>query len=253
MIVPSQVSSCAAAPDADRRIQQVARLDRPALGRLIAAVSYSMTWSNLELINVRDLCGPGLSLLYDRTTHELVGDMLERLQQAAPETRVSLELRAPSARFIVRSLLNAQPTGDIPIVTQLNPRTFPPTLRTPGPSLSDSDGVLLALETAQALEVRGDTAEAARWLRRAANEAEKQGNDTRVLALAHAAADLTSASAQAPSATPRPATGTPRLGADASVAYHAASASRPRLFPRHAFPADLVRLSAHDGGGTARH
>ena len=55
------------------------------------------------------------------------------------------------------------------------------------------------------------------------------------------------------SATPRLATGTPRLGADASVACHAASASRPRLFPLHAFPADLVRLSAHDGGGTARH
>jgi hypothetical protein len=56
----------------------------------------------------------------------------------------------------------------------------------------------LALETAQALEVRGDIAEAARWLRRAAFEAEKQGNDARVLALAHAAADLTSAAAQAP-------------------------------------------------------
>jgi hypothetical protein len=83
-------------------------------------------------------------------------------------------------------------------VAQLNPRTFTPTLRTPGPSLSDSDDVLLALETAQALEARGDIAEAARWLRRAADEAEKQGNDMRVLAFARAAADLTSASAQAP-------------------------------------------------------
>lgn len=83
-------------------------------------------------------------------------------------------------------------------MAQLNPGTFTPTLRTPGPSLSDSDDVLLALETAQALEARGDIAEAARWLRRAATEAEKQGNDTRVLALAHAAADLTSASAQTP-------------------------------------------------------
>ncbi|HMI88628.1 MAG TPA: hypothetical protein VK550_31330 [Polyangiaceae bacterium] len=81
---------------------------------------------------------------------------------------------------------------------QLNPKTFSPTLRTPGPSLCDSDDVLLALETALALEVRGDIVEAARWLRRAANESEKQGNDTRVLLLAHAAADLTSASAQAP-------------------------------------------------------
>ena len=83
-------------------------------------------------------------------------------------------------------------------MAQLNRRTVTPTLRTPGPSLSDSDDVLLALETAQALEARGDIAEAARWLRRAANEAEKQGHDNRVLALAHAAADLTSASAQAP-------------------------------------------------------
>jgi hypothetical protein len=54
----------------------------------------------------------------------------------------------------------------------------------------------LALETAHALEARGDIAEAARWLRRAANEAEKQGNDSRVLVLAHAAADLTNASGQ---------------------------------------------------------
>jgi hypothetical protein len=95
-------------------------------------------------------------------------------------------------------LLNAQATGDIPIVAQLKTRTLTPTLRTPGPSLSDSDDVLLALETAQALEMRGEMAEAARWLRRAADEAEKQGHDRRVLALAHAAADLTSASAQAP-------------------------------------------------------
>ena len=82
-------------------------------------------------------------------------------------------------------------------MAQLNPRTFTPTLRTPGPSPSDSDDLLLALETAQTLEVRGDIAEAARWLRRAANEAEKQGNDARVLVLAHAAADLTSAAGQA--------------------------------------------------------
>jgi hypothetical protein len=104
----------------------------------------------------------------------------------------------PEALLIARRLLNAPPAGDKPIMAQLNPSTFTPTLRTPGPSLSDSDDVLLALETALALEVRGDMAEAARWLRRAANEAEKQGHDTRVLALAHAAADLTSASAQAP-------------------------------------------------------
>ena len=62
---------------------------------------------------------------------------------------------------------------------------------TPQPELSDSDDVLLALETARALETQGEFREAARWLRRAADEAEQQGNDERVLALARAAADLT--------------------------------------------------------------
>jgi hypothetical protein len=88
-------------------------------------------------------------------------------------------------------------------MAQLSPRTFTPTLRTPGPKPSDSEDVLVALETAQALEARGDLAEAARWLRRAADEAEKQGNDTRVLALAHAAADLTNASRQKPASVAR--------------------------------------------------
>jgi hypothetical protein len=90
------------------------------------------------------------------------------------------------------------------MVAQLNHSTLARTLRTPGPSPSDSDDVLLALETAQALEVRGDIAEAARWLHRAVNEAEKQGNDTRVLVIAHAAADLTSASRQAPATKAAP-------------------------------------------------
>ena len=62
---------------------------------------------------------------------------------------------------------------------------------TPQPELSDSDDVLLALETARALETQGEFREAARWLRRAADEAEQQGDDERVLALARAAADLT--------------------------------------------------------------
>src|SRR5215471_8672768 len=59
---------------------------------------------------------------------------------------------------------------------------------------SDSDAVTVALETARALEEQGDRQEAARWLRRAADEAEKDGNDSRVLVLARAAADLTSSS-----------------------------------------------------------
>jgi hypothetical protein len=94
----------------------------------------------------------------------------------------------------IGALLKAQLPGDSTIMAQL--QTLHPTLRTPAPSPRDSDDVLLALQTAHALEMRGDLAEAAHWLQRAANEAEKQGNDMRVLALAHAAADLTSASRQ---------------------------------------------------------
>jgi len=100
-------------------------------------------------------------------------------------------------------LLKAQPSGDRQIMAQLNLKPFTPTLRTPGPKPSDSEDVLVALETAQALEVRGDLAEAARWLGRAADEAEKQGNDSRVLALAHAAADLKNAARQTPSTVVR--------------------------------------------------
>ncbi|HMI88700.1 MAG TPA: hypothetical protein VK550_31695 [Polyangiaceae bacterium] len=63
-------------------------------------------------------------------------------------------------------------------------------LLTPRPELSDSDDVLLALETARALETQGELREAARWLRRAVDEAEQQGDDERVLVLARAAADM---------------------------------------------------------------
>ena len=88
-------------------------------------------------------------------------------------------------------------------VAQLN-HMLTSALRTPPPDPSDSEGVLLALETAKALETRGDTYEATRWLRRAATEAEKQGNDARVLVFAHAAADLTSTVREVPAAAPLP-------------------------------------------------
>jgi hypothetical protein len=115
-------------------------------------------------------------------------------------------------------LLKAPLPGDIPIMAQL--RTFIPTLRTPTPSPRDSDDVLAALETAHGLEVRGDIAEAARWLRRAANEAEKQGNDARVLALAHAAADLASAAGQASGPKPPPRLGRQRDPLDSDPTLH---------------------------------
>ena len=77
------------------------------------------------------------------------------------------------------------------MVARVNNEMLASALLTPRPEVSDSDDVLLALETARALETQGELREAARWLRRAADEAEKQGNDERVLALARAAADLT--------------------------------------------------------------
>jgi hypothetical protein len=88
-------------------------------------------------------------------------------------------------------------------VAQLNTEMFS---YTPRPETSDSEGVLLALETARALEEQGDMREVARWLRRAADEAEKDGNDERVLVLARAAADLADAieNAGEPGAAPRP-------------------------------------------------
>jgi len=90
-------------------------------------------------------------------------------------------------------------------VAQLN-RTFAHALRTPLPDSSDSDDVVLALETARALEARGDVSEATRWLRRAAEEAENQGHDARVLLFAHVAADLSSSVPPRPSApVPAPA------------------------------------------------
>src|SRR5512145_1620785 len=90
---------------------------------------------------------------------------------------------------------------------QVNPEMFSDTTYTPRPEPSDSDGVLLALETARALEEQGDIREVARWLCRAADEAAKDGNDERVLVLARAAADLTDAieCAAVSDTAPRPA------------------------------------------------
>ena len=147
-------------------------------------------------------------------------------------------------RLIARPMLNAQPTGDISIMAQPNPRTFKPTLRTPGPSLSDSDDVLLALETAQALEARGDIAEAARWLRRAAHEAEKQGNDHRVLALAHAAADLTNVLAQSPVTKAPPRVGPQREPLDSAPTVRRRATPPPLPAPASSLPAPSQPISS---------
>ena len=83
------------------------------------------------------------------------------------------------------------------MVAQVSNETFAEAMA-PSPDPSDSDDVSLALEAARVLERQGDISEAVRWLRRAADEAEKDGNDLRVVALARAAADLSSRSSPAP-------------------------------------------------------
>src|SRR4051812_48170728 len=62
----------------------------------------------------------------------------------------------------------------------------------PEPDTSDGEDVVVALRTARALEGQGDVGTAVVWLRRAAEAAEREGDDRRTLALARAAADLTS-------------------------------------------------------------
>jgi hypothetical protein len=88
------------------------------------------------------------------------------------------------------------------MVARIDNEVLTPALFTPRPELSDSDDVLLALETARALETQGEVREAVRWLRRAADEAEMQGNDERVLALARAAADLSNTLVSSPAEAP---------------------------------------------------
>jgi hypothetical protein len=61
----------------------------------------------------------------------------------------------------------------------------------PGPDPNDSEDVTVALQTARALQKKGDLRESLRWLRRAADAAGVDGNDRRALVLARAAADMT--------------------------------------------------------------
>jgi hypothetical protein len=77
------------------------------------------------------------------------------------------------------------------MVAQVNREAFLSIVHTPPPDPADSQDIALALETARALEAAGDLEEATRWIRRAADHAEREGHDARVLVLARAAADLT--------------------------------------------------------------
>jgi len=94
------------------------------------------------------------------------------------------------------------------MVARVNREMFSNALHTPAQDPADSEDVRLALETARVLEAQGDIPEAARWIRRAVDAAEKEGKNQRVLVLARAASDLTSSvaspkeNATAPSSVP---------------------------------------------------
>jgi len=80
-----------------------------------------------------------------------------------------------------------------------------PNLSFPNPEPGDPEEVVVALETATALWTRGDSREAIRWLRRAAETAGEAGSDVRAVTLARSAADLTSRLQIPQSVPPEPA------------------------------------------------
>jgi hypothetical protein len=102
--------------------------------------------------------------------------------------------------------------------------------RFPAPEDNDADDVVLALETANALWRRGDSREAIRWLRRAAEAAEETGNDMRALSLARTAAELTGDLENSASA---PASGFPPASAP--------RASKPPAQPASVKPAPTAK------------
>lgn len=117
-----------------------------------------------------------------------------------------------------------------------------PSLALPVPTPEDGEDVVLALETAATLWKRGDTQDAIRWLRRAAESAEEAGNDTRALALARTAADLSSGTERK---APRPPSDRPlpaRTGdIDPSVAAALQVRTGPRSFPTPPPPPSVSR------------
>jgi hypothetical protein len=113
----------------------------------------------------------------------------------------------------------------------------PSLIHVPAPSTTDSETVKTALEVAAASWERGDSVAAIRWLRRAAEAADADGDMARMAALARVAAELEQArpveaerrspTPPAPSIPPPPASG-PTL--------KAGPPSKPTSLPRPSAP-----------------
>jgi hypothetical protein len=121
------------------------------------------------------------------------------------------------------------------MVARINREMFAHASRTPDQHPSDSDGVRMALETARALEAQGDILEAARWIRRGADEAEKNGKNERVLALARAAADLANDAASATQSGAAPSS-VPTLNVRGRGSFRATRAESAANSPANSAP-----------------
>lgn len=110
----------------------------------------------------------------------------------------------------------------------------------PAATPEDPSDVALAVQTAGALWRQGDSREALKWLRRAAESAETEGDDMRALTLARAAAELKDRLPHLTSVPPPPTSAAPapaptRVSAPPSVAP-SPSAAPASTAPRSQIP-----------------
>jgi hypothetical protein len=110
------------------------------------------------------------------------------------------------------------------------------TIDIPTPARADTETVTTALETAAIFRSKGDSREAMRWLRRAAESAGAAGDDARALSLSRVAADLHEEldAATEQKATPYPPPPSARSAPPSSSSMRAAP---PPASPRSAAPA----------------
>jgi hypothetical protein len=142
---------------------------------------------------------------------------------------------------------------------------MPQTIAIPSPSRADTETVSTALETAAVFRSNGDSREAMRWLRRAAESAGAAGDDERALSLSRIVADLHEEldALEAQEATPyppppsaraaRPPSSSPRTSHPPAPSTRSArppSVRPPSLLPR---PSQAPRPSARPSyAGAAR-
>jgi hypothetical protein len=132
------------------------------------------------------------------------------------------------------------------MVAQVDGETLEDGWYTPGPDPFDSEGVRMALATARSLEAQGELRAAARWIGRAADEAEKIGNEERAFELGLAAADLTNVLEFGPEAatTPRAAASClPPIRSSGESELVAPTSSAPATQPSVSYVSELSESS----------